>query len=65
MSSDYYGAIAGDLVDLGAAAKRGYTVWLDEYTRHEPAPTRLEDYHAAFMAGFELATFLAAERVRE
>ncbi len=58
MSSDYYGAIAGDLVDQGARTEAAWLTWLNEWARHEPGPTMHDDLRAAFVAG------VAAERVR-
>ena len=51
MSSDYYGAIAGELADEGAGTERAFLEWLNEYTRHVAAGTYHDHLHAAFDAG--------------
>jgi hypothetical protein len=51
MSSDYYGALAGEIADEGAAIEAAFLAWLDDYTRRE-APTFHDQLHDAFLAGY-------------
>jgi hypothetical protein len=61
MSSDYYGALAGEVADRQAQAwqaakiERGFLLWVDEHTRGEATLTSYEELQAAFYAGFKLA----------
>jgi hypothetical protein len=51
MSSDYYGGIAGEIADEGAAAERAFLAWLDEFARREAEGTYHDALRAAFKAG--------------
>ena len=52
MSSDYYGAIAGEIADQGAKAEAAFLAWLDGYARRGPSEQLQDDFRAAFMAGY-------------
>lgn len=63
MSSDYYGALAGEIADEGAAIESAFLAWLDDYTRRE-APTFHDQLRDAFTAGYT-ATFLSGATMTE